>query len=217
MRRLGFPLIRWILSLSVILGTAQPTQRQGFGLERGGHDLGCGDAWCELLLAQVVWEWSRLGTRGRSGLFRSCCCSFVLFYFCMVLFPWSLWAFRTSGVFLNVPPDLSFHCGWLRQSWCREISSLRAQSSTAGWWPVTIRVSVRPLGSYTTSALFGLLNQTWLPLAAGWACVRWVCSRLPSPWPTRLQAQDLITSPPPTPRGRAPRLSAHSPGLGLLL
>lgn len=61
MRRLGFPLTGWILSLSVILGIAQTTQKDILRWSakcpgNESHDLEHGDVWCELLLAPVGWE-----------------------------------------------------------------------------------------------------------------------------------------------------------------
>lgn len=106
------------------------------------------------------------------------------------------------------PPDLSFHCGWWRQSWCNE-TQLEAQCDTSRLVARDIRVSFGLAAPPPSRPSSDSLSRGQLPLAAGWAHVLRVCNVLPSPWPVRLQAWDLITSPPPAPRGKALRLSAQ--------
>lgn len=85
MRRLGFPLMGWILSLSVILGIAQTTQKDVCAGVRSvpgmrGHGLEQGDV-CVSYSARVGWSEGmgvRSGALGRSGLFGSFCSCVVV-------------------------------------------------------------------------------------------------------------------------------------------
>ena len=75
------------------------------------------------------------------------------------------------------PPDLSFHCGWWRQSWCKEMQ-LEAQCGTSRLVARDIRVSFWPCSSPTISALFRLPKQR--AVASG----SWLGPHAPGlPWP----------------------------------
>ena len=178
----------------------------------------------------------RSGALGRSSLFRSFLFfgfffrSFFLVLlslcgFCppaprpsMILSPQLLQTFRKISISLFKCSHLTsvFTVGDGGKAGARRCS-WKLSAAPAGWWPGTSECPFGLAAPPPSRPSSDSLSRGQLPLAAGWAHMLRVCHGLPSPWPVRLQAQDLITSPPPAPRGKALWLSAHSSGPALLL